>query len=327
MVIMRLRFLTVLVAALLAGWGDTAFAQSPYVPIILDIASKTFSDEQFLSGKAGQGEDVTLSGSLRLPNADPALPLVILLHGTDGPQSVALSSWRDFLTAQGYATLRVDSYSARGLTSISQEQGTLSQFIQIYDAYRAVEIIATDPRIDPSRIVLMGFSRGGTAALFAAMRRFHEAYGPAVGAIAAYVPFYPTCNFQLVSGLDMVDAPIRHFHGAADNWASAAVCRTYADALRAAGTDIVMTEYAGAMHAFDSPLARAGFSNPKAQASFACMRREVDGVLINPETGAKFTYADACVTYGPIAQYDAPSARAAEAAVAQFLNGLQRQPQ
>ncbi len=47
-----------------------------------------------------------------------------------------------------------------------------------------------------------------------------------------------------------------------------------------------------ALHAFDNPMGAALFSNPEAQTSRDCMRLEVDGPLVNAETGEPFRYAE-----------------------------------
>jgi dienelactone hydrolase len=44
----------------------------------------------------------------------------------------------------------------------------------VVDIFRSLEIPVHHPRVDPSRIVLMGFSRGGQAVLYASMKRFHR---------------------------------------------------------------------------------------------------------------------------------------------------------
>ena len=67
------------------------------------------------------------------------------------------------------ATLRLDSYTARGIGNVMAEQSNAAQFMPIYDVYRAVEMLAEMPGIDPGRIYIMGFSRGGSAARVAAV--------------------------------------------------------------------------------------------------------------------------------------------------------------
>ncbi len=80
-----------------------------------------------------------------------------------------------------------------------------------------------------------------------------------------------------------------------------------------------MTEYEGALHAFDSPRNPARFSDSDNQTSRNCMRKEVDGKLLNVATGRPFSYSDACVEYGPSSQYNDAAATAAQAAVRAFL--------
>lgn len=197
-------------------------------------------------------------------------------------------------------------------------------FAQIYDAYRAVDALAANPRIDPSRIAVMGFSRGGVAALYTSMTRFQHLYGPATAKIAAHLPFYPLCSIEFVGELDIADAPIREFHGAADDWVLAAPCRDLITRLRASGKDAVMTEYPGVFHAFDNPNARPGFVIRNAQTTRHCQRREKDGEIINIETGKPFSYNDACVELGPTVGYDKTATEAAQAVVKEFLAGVFR---
>ena len=59
------------------------------------------------------------------------------------------------------------------------------------DIYGALAILAKHPRVDPQRIVLMGFSRGGQAALFASEQRFHKLWNKSGVEFAAYIPLYP----------------------------------------------------------------------------------------------------------------------------------------
>ena len=284
----------------------------------IDVPSLSLTNEQFLGGDIANGVPVTLTGHLRFPNWNERLPAVVLLHGSDGAMGSPALHWAQFLNKMGIATLRLDSFSKRGIGQVSGDQSQLGVFAQIYDAYRAVDALAVHPRIDRSRIAVMGFSRGGGAALYSSMRRFQDLYGPAGTHIAAHLPFYPFCNIQLVGELEISDAPIREFFGAADDWNLAAPCREYIARLRATGKDVRMTEYPGAFHSFDDPGPTREIIH-HVQNMSRCQRHEADGKLINMETGKPFTYKDACVGRRATVGYNKVATAAAQAAVKEFL--------
>ena len=102
----------------------------------------------------------------------------------------------------------------------------------------------------------MGFSRGGQAALYASLKRFHQMWNKSGIEFAAYIPFYPDCATIFVSDTDVADRPIRIFGGTLDDYNPVALCKTYAERLRAAGRDIVVTEYQMRPTASTTPLAR-----------------------------------------------------------------------
>lgn len=270
----------------------------------IEVLSRRLSDEALLKGDAARGEPVTVDGQLVVPREQGRAPVVILMHGSDGPRSASVKGWQAHLNEQGIATFRLDSYSGRGVDGLSEDQDQFGQFGQLYDAYRAADVLAEHPRVDGSRIVLMGFSRGGISALFAAQARFHASFGPRTARIVAYLPFYAACNIELVNGEDVVPAPIRLFHGSADDWTLAAPCAAYVEQLRAAGKDAQITVYDGARHAFDNAFGAAYVYLDEAQTTRNCLRREVDGQLINAATGRPFRYTDACVERGVSIQYD-----------------------
>lgn len=247
----------------------------------IEVPSLTLTNEQFLRGDTTNGVPVALAGELRFPNGSVDLPVVVLLHGSDGALSTPVFHWGQFLNTLGVATLRLDSFGRRGIGEVGADQSQLSVFAQIYDAYRAVDALAVHPRIDPSRIAVMGFSRGGVAALYTSMRPFQDLYGPRGTHIAAHLPFYPSCNFQLAGEPEIADAPIREFHGAADDWTLAAPCRDYIARLQAAGKDASMAEYPEAFHAFDAPGSPPALLLQDAQNMGKCQRREEDGKINN----------------------------------------------
>jgi dienelactone hydrolase len=170
---------------------------------------------------------------------------------------------------------------------------------------------------------MMGFSRGGQATLYASLRRFQRMHGRATASFAAYIPFYPDCMTTFVGDEDLVDKPVRIFHGTADNWDPVASCRAYVERLRRAGKDVQLTEYAGAAHTFDARANATPRQLPNAQTVRNCkLREDSEGSITNVVTQQHFTYADPCVERGVTIAYDARAQGAAQKAVGDFLASL-----
>jgi dienelactone hydrolase len=220
------------------------------------------------------------------------------------------------LNEMGVASFVVDSFSGRGLTSVSANQALLGRFNMILDAYGAHAILSAHPRIDRSRIVLMGFSRGGQTTLYASLKRFHQAWDPEV-AFAAYIPLYASCNPTLIGDTNVSNVPIRMFHGAADDYVPVAPCRGYVERLRAAGRDAQLTEFADAHHGYDNPLGgKVPAVAANAQSVRACkLKEEAPGAIVNVETGQPFSYKDPCVALNPHTGYNEAAAQATQTAV------------
>jgi predicted peptidase len=125
--------------------------------------------------------------------------------------------WSRILNAMGVATFAIDSHSGRNLDNISGNQGALGFFAYTLDAYRARELLAAHPHIDPDRIALMGTSRGGRGALCASLKPFRDTWAPGSD-FAAYILLYAACESPSVIGEeDVSDHPIRQFHGGSDD--------------------------------------------------------------------------------------------------------------
>jgi dienelactone hydrolase len=184
-----------------------------------------------------------------------------------------------------------------------------------------LEILEKHPRIDPRRIALMGFSRGGQAALYASAKRFQRMHGPASKQdFAAYVPFYAWCGTRYSEDEDLSRNPIRMFHGAADNYVPVAPCRDYVQRLKAKGVDVALTEYPGAHHVFDGRLFRTPTVAAKSQSTRNCQLAErQNGVVVNVKSGQPFSYADPCVELGPTIAYDENAHAASLKAVKEFF--------
>lgn len=309
-----------LAQALLAGTLCLGPAEASRAEEVIPFQSLTMTDQQFLSGDVSAAAKVELTGTLSLPeNPGGPVPMVILLHGSGGPQSHHAWGWTKILNAIGIGTFAIDSYTGRGFEEIYTDQSRVGEFNNINDTFAALALLAQDSRIDRNRIAVMGFSRGGIPALYSAMERFQTLYGPPDVRLAAHLPFYPPCNFQLRDELDVGPAPIRAFHGDADDWNPLPRCKDYIDRLKAAGHDASISILPGARHSFDNLGGPAYTVFSDGQTSRNCLRIEKDGRLYNADTGQPFSWKDACVEMGPATHYNAEAMETTTEQVKDFL--------
>jgi dienelactone hydrolase len=208
---------------------------------------------------------------------------------------------------------------------VGPNQALLGRLNLIVDIYRALDILAHHPRVDPERIALMGFSRGGQAALFASLDRFNELWNKSGIRFAAYIPFYPDCSTSYIGDTEVADKPIRIFHGTPDDYNPVASCKTYVSRLQEAKRDVVLTEYPDSEHAFDIGLLGVSSKvvSANAQTVRNCHIKEGEGgVLMNAETQAPFTYQDTCVERDPHVGGNPETAEQARKGVSDFLTAL-----
>ena len=119
----------------------------------------------------GAGSEYPLNGALTLPeDLSRAVPAVVMVHGS-GPSNMdekvlKLTPFRDLaegLAKHGIASLRYDkrtfSYARKlAKTNITVREETID------DALLAIELLKQDPRIDHSRVFLLGHSMGAMLA-------------------------------------------------------------------------------------------------------------------------------------------------------------------
>lgn len=311
------------VSAVLAN-AQSLPKEAPARTEIFPIPSLTLSDQQFLSGDAAAGKPVTVAGEFRVAQGTGKMPVVVLMHGSSGVGATT-EAWVHAFNAMGVSTFVIDGFTGRGLTVVGPNQALLGRLNLIIDIYRSLEILAKHPRVDPDRIVLMGFSRGGQAALYASLDRFNKLWNKSGVQFAAYIPFYPDCSTTYQTDTEVAARPIRIFHGTPDDYNPVKSCKAFVERLKAAGRDVVLTEYPDSAHGFDSGLLGVNVVTVSASAQTArnCHIKEGDGgVLMNGDTNAPFTYKDGCIELNPHVGGNPTTAAESRKAVMEFLQAL-----
>ncbi|WP_309142439.1 dienelactone hydrolase family protein [Bradyrhizobium sp. sGM-13] len=211
-------------AALLIGSAANCFAADKS-PIVVEIESPLASPHP-------------LQGYLRQTTDAGPSPAVILLHSCNGNWQRTDERWGKRITEWGYVTLTVDSLGPRGIDS----------------CHRALKFLVRLPSVDPARVAVLGFARGGATALRAVEHGPFEKTSP--NKFGAAIAFYPPCS----SFKGYMTAPTLILIGELDDWTPAEECRNMVDGQDAwgisrqeRGAPVKLIVYPGAYHAFDAP--------------------------------------------------------------------------
>jgi dienelactone hydrolase len=223
------------------------------------------------------GRNVALRGFLLMPSTPrPAsgYPAVIALHGCGGLYSTRKGHEQELANnmrlrarlylAEGFAVLLPDSFGsrdAREVCTIRVGERTITSVRRRLDALGALDYLAHRSDIARERIALVGWSHGGSAALYAINIKDPEVAAfratPGEPFFRAAVAFYPGCRTALKAkeGWDP-GVPTRIHIGDLDDWTPPGPCVDLGKAMAARGADFDVVTYPGSHHAFDAPTGR-----------------------------------------------------------------------
>lgn len=197
----------------------------------------------------GGCEPVTIDAKLFLPDTDRPAPTVIIVPGSlgVGPNH---EQHAETLVSEGYAVCVVDPFGPRAVTSTVANQTHYSFAASSFDVLATLRALDRRPEIDADRIAAQGHSRGGSAVMIAACRRFADPIvGPGVGLAAAFA-VYPWCGQQFLDP-SIGTTSMRAIIGDLDEWCSVQQVQAQVQAMRAAGGDASIRIVRGAHHSFD----------------------------------------------------------------------------
>ncbi|MGO8920669.1 MAG: dienelactone hydrolase family protein [Stellaceae bacterium] len=232
------------------------------------------------------GRPITLAGGFDKPAGAGPFPAVILLHGCGGNNSMRrrMLSWAELLHGQGYATLILDSFTARGQSSICHNPQLVPELERARDVYAAAYALAARDDVTPDRIAAMGFSHGGGTVVTAdavgapLLAELRERLATR-GRLAAVVALYPGCH---VSADQPFASPLLILIGEKDDWTPAARCQPLAARPQGDGAPVRLQIYPDAYHDFDAEGVESNAFGHRASynaAAAAAARQEVTSFL------------------------------------------------
>jgi hypothetical protein len=112
-----------------------------------------------------EGTEVTVDGRLTIPPTEG--------HGCGGVGG-AERGWVDDLTGAGFGVLLLDSFGGRSIATVCFGRETVNVSSILVDVFRAAEALDAHPYIDGSRLAVMGLSFGGRAALWSSITEFQD---------------------------------------------------------------------------------------------------------------------------------------------------------
>jgi dienelactone hydrolase len=260
-------------AFLIGNAAGYAMAQSESSPTVVEFESPLASRPP-------------LQGYLRQSNQKGPSPAVVLLHGCNGNWKRLDERWGKRIASWGYVTLTVDSFGPRGIQNTCTSGAPVNL---AFDAYRALDFLAREPFVDPSRVAALGFSQGGWLAFTSVERGAIERTSQ--NKFRAAIAFYPPClGFK-----GNMTVPTLVLIGELDDWTPASECSNMVDGRddwgisrqRGQGAPIGLVVYPGAYHAFDvqnlAPVQYLGhrleFNQPATDRSIDAVREFLDATI------------------------------------------------
>lgn len=224
---------------------------------------------------------ITIDGKLFMPpEVKSPLALVIVTPGSLGVAASHVAH-AESLNAAGFATFVLDSFGARDVTSTVANQTQFSFAASAYDVLAACRVLAEMPEIDQTRIGAQGHSRGGSAVMTAATRRFADAViGPDQG-LAAVLAAYPWCGQQFLNP-NVGQSEIRVLMGDADEWCSPMQAQGHCQAIRVSGGIASLRLIGGAQHSFDRDTPLELIPEASVSPSAPVTYLADDGAMIHP---------------------------------------------
>jgi len=194
-------------------------------------------------------------------------PAVVIVHGVGGLYKADNSKrvYWDYakkLADNGIAALIIDVHGARSQGRLSvADSGKVDISSFVADSIFAAEMLRNHPAIDPERIGVLGFSKGGQAALLAIDQRYIDAYSKSAFPFKAAAAVYPGCNVVIEHPHVSRNSSVLLLFPKLETVSNERTCRSVVENLSKAGVQVHFEVYQGARHAWDEDIPATAISD------------------------------------------------------------------
>jgi dienelactone hydrolase len=257
----RSRYRLAVLGAFLCAWGLAMPSHAQYgTPNSLKAEVGPMPDLEFKTAAAPTPDfsqpwtNTIWSGG---GSASAKAPGVVVLH-TCGGISQHIQDWSQQLLKAGFAVLPVDAL--RGRRADCGSPSAISNGRYVKDALDALVALGAHPGVDPSRLTVLGFSKGAMMAMWLGSSAVAKTIRPDAPPVKAAVAFYAFCGLGPTKGrpqgIQIVqpdnDRPLLVLMGDKDNETPPTSCLELLPKLKAGGSPVEWHVYPGATHAWDS---------------------------------------------------------------------------
>jgi dienelactone hydrolase len=198
----------------------------------------------------------TLHATLFRPDGDGPFPAIVALHDCGGlsdhpaTESQLYTEWANILVAKGFVVLFPDSFSSRGLgpQCRQSERKVHARRERVADANAARRWLQTQGFVKGDRISLLGWSNGGSAALWTV--RPTTKPKDVASDFRSAVALYPSCRLLRETAWS-ARVPTLILIGSADDLTPTSVCQQMVAGARGRTARAEIIVYPGALHEFD----------------------------------------------------------------------------
>jgi dienelactone hydrolase len=234
---------------------------------------------------ADNDSKVNVFGILQIPkNIKGKVPVIVIVHGGFGWNDKKEKRYIKTFNKMGIGTFRLSCFKPRLSQGVAESIHNVPLEMAISDAYNALNLLSTHPKIDKNRIGLMGFSYGGMVTLVSAWEPIRKTMANGDLKFALHIALYSYCwQFEK---LQMTGKPILILSAEKDDWVPTDLCLEFTKDMKDAGYDANIIVYPDAHHSFDGQskmrLIKNGFSTAKCRYEI-----KSDGVIVETNSGLK----------------------------------------